>query len=88
MKKNKKAQRVTTEGLSRNQNFIIAGGKSKGFDGFNYAENTLKMQVVCDECAVPLQLYGQNFIESYTVGKANLLRCLCDIHADEMEVNA
>ena len=43
---------------------------------------------VCDECARPLNLYGENFIETYTNGKANILRCLCDLHADEMEVNA
>ncbi len=43
---------------------------------------------VCDECARPLRLYGENFIETYTNGKANILRCLCDLHADEMEVNA
>lgn len=40
---------------------------------------------VCDECARPLHLYGENFIETYTNGKANILRCLCDLHADEME---
>ncbi len=43
---------------------------------------------VCDECARPLCFYGENFIETYTNGKVNILRCLCDIHADEMEVNA
>jgi len=43
---------------------------------------------VCDECARPLHLYGENFIETYTNGKANILRCLCDLHANEMEVNA
>ena len=43
---------------------------------------------VCDECCRPLHLYGENFIETYTNGKVNTLRCLCDIHADEMEVNA
>ena len=42
---------------------------------------------VCDECARPLQLYGANFIESYSNGRVNILRCLCDLHADEMEVN-
>ena len=46
------------------------------------------MAFVCDECACPLHLYGENFIETYTNGKANILRCLCDLHADEMEVNA
>ncbi len=42
---------------------------------------------VCDECARPLSLYGENFIETYTNGTANILRCLCDLHADEMGVN-
>jgi len=44
------------------------------------------MAFVCDECSRPLHLYGENFIETYTGGKANILRCLCDLHADEMEV--
>lgn len=37
---------------------------------------------VCDECAAPLSLYGANFIESYSKGSANVLRCLCDLHAE------
>ncbi len=45
------------------------------------------MAFVCDECARPLHLYGENLIETYTDGKANILRCLCDLHADEMEVD-
>ncbi len=43
-------------------------------------------RIVCDECAAPLHLYGENFIESYINGRANVLRCLCDLHADELEV--
>jgi hypothetical protein len=43
---------------------------------------------VCDVCALPLSLYGANFIETYSNGRVNILRCLCDLHADEMEVNA
>jgi hypothetical protein len=42
------------------------------------------MQIPCDECALPLSLYGSNFIESYTAGQANVLRALCDRHAAEM----
>ncbi len=41
---------------------------------------------VCDECARPLHLYGENFIETYINGEANILRCLCDLHADEFEL--
>ncbi len=44
------------------------------------------LRLVCDECAAPLHLYGENFIESYTEGRANSLRCLCDLHADELGV--
>jgi hypothetical protein len=44
------------------------------------------LRLVCDECARPLHLYGQNFIEGYTDGRANILRCLCDVHAAELEV--
>ncbi len=36
---------------------------------------------VCDECSIPLHLGGENFIESYSNGRANILRCLCDTHA-------
>ncbi len=43
-----------------------------------------KTAFVCDTCALPLNLYGENFIESYHNGKVNTLRCLCDIHAAEM----
>ena len=39
---------------------------------------------VCDECSAPLHLYGANFIETYTNGKVNILRCLCDLHAQEL----
>jgi hypothetical protein len=39
---------------------------------------------VCDECALPLRLYGANFIENYSYGHANTLRCLCDLHAAEL----
>jgi hypothetical protein len=45
----------------------------------------------CDECSLPLLLYGENFIETYSTGRANILRCLCDLHAEEfglLEVNA
>jgi len=52
MNKNKKAQRVTTEGLSRNQNQINAGGIEKHFDVFNYAENGNEKQ--CQKCNPPL----------------------------------
>ncbi len=40
-------------------------------------------RLVCDECAAPLHLYGENFIESYCNGRANILKCLCDLHAAE-----
>jgi hypothetical protein len=45
------------------------------FDGFS---------LFCDECSSPLWLYGANFIESYSNGYANTLRCLCDLHAEEL----
>lgn len=40
---------------------------------------------VCDECAMPLSLYGENFVETYTDYGVNPLRCLCDLHAAEFE---
>jgi len=42
------------------------------------------LRLVCDECAAPLHIYGENFIESYTNGRANILKCLCDLHAAEL----
>ena len=42
--------------------------------------------LVCDECCAPLHLYGENFIESYAEGQANILRCFCDLCAAELEV--
>jgi hypothetical protein len=57
----------------------------------NNKSNQNKFQLnssVCDECCLPMRLYGENFIESYTNGHANTLRCLCDLHAAElMEVS-
>ena len=41
------------------------------------------MRLFCDECSVPLWLYGENFFETYTNGTANILRCLCDLCAAE-----
>ncbi len=41
---------------------------------------------VCDDCCLPLHLYGANFIETYSGGKVNILRCLCDTHAEEFEL--
>jgi hypothetical protein len=37
----------------------------------------------CDECCLPLRLYGENHIKSYTGGQSNILRALCDSHAAE-----
>jgi hypothetical protein len=44
------------------------------------------LRLVCDECAAPLWLYGENFIDSYTDGRANILRCLCDLCADALDL--
>jgi hypothetical protein len=41
------------------------------------------MRLACDECALPLRLYGENFIESHANGRATLLKALCDSHAAE-----
>jgi uncharacterized protein YmfQ (DUF2313 family) len=40
----------------------------------------------CDECALPLRIYGENFVETYSNGRVNILRCLCDLHAEEFEL--
>ncbi len=90
-KKGKASRRAAAKAFQSN-NLISLGGKQKSFDVFDYAEGATKTQVnsvcddVCDECALPLKLYGSNYIESYTNGRANILRCLCDLHADEWEV--
>ncbi len=39
------------------------------------------LRLVCDECALPLHLYGENFFDSYNNGRANILRVLCDLCA-------
>jgi hypothetical protein len=41
---------------------------------------------ICDECALPLRLYGEAFIESCGNGRGGILRSLCDSHAAESEV--
>jgi hypothetical protein len=38
---------------------------------------------VCDECSLPLRLYGENHIKSCAGGQSNILRTLCDSHAVE-----
>ncbi len=43
---------------------------------------TLK-HIICDECARPLRLYGENFNDSNTNGSANPPLGLCDTHAAE-----
>ncbi len=48
-------------------------------NNFQFAD----MRLVCDECCLPIHLYGENFIETYTDGKVNTLRVLCDLHAEE-----
>jgi hypothetical protein len=49
---NAKAPRVTTEGLSENQNQINAGGIEKSFDVFHDTETAAKLQ--CLKCNPPL----------------------------------
>jgi hypothetical protein len=41
------------------------------------------LSFACDECSLPLQIYGENYIETYTDGQANPLRCFCNTHAEE-----
>ncbi len=56
-----------------------ATGKNADEPSFRFTD----LRLVCDECAAPLWLYGENFIETYTNGRANLLKCLCDLCAAE-----
>jgi len=81
--------------MKRNEKGISAKDALKnleqGLTMNNNTSNQNKFQFnltafVCDECALPLRLYGANFIENYSYGHANTLRCLCDLHADEMGV--
>jgi hypothetical protein len=37
----------------------------------------------CDECNLPLRIYGANYVESHTDGRSSLLKALCDSHASE-----
>jgi hypothetical protein len=39
--------------------------------------------LTCDECCLPLYLYGENYIEVHANGRAYLLKALCNSHADE-----
>jgi hypothetical protein len=43
-------------------------------------------RLVCDECCLPLHLYGRDFIESYIDEQAELLPSLCDLHLSELEL--
>jgi hypothetical protein len=64
--------------------------KGCDFQYKTYGQSKLSHTIsfACDECSLPLQLYGENYIETYTDGKVNVLRVLCDLHAEETEVNA
>ncbi len=39
--------------------------------------------LACDECALPLRIYGENYIESHADGRAYLLKAFCNSHAEE-----
>jgi hypothetical protein len=43
---------------------------------------TLKIKWVCDECCMPLSLYGENMILTLE-GDIFITRMLCDLHAFE-----
>jgi hypothetical protein len=62
--------------------------KLHGFQCKTYGKSKFSSTIsfACDECNLPLQLYGENYIETYTDGKVNVLRALCDLHADEFEL--
>ncbi len=67
--------------------------KGCDFQSITYGQSKVSHTTTfaCDECALPLHLYGENYIETYTDGKVNVLRVLCDLHAEEfgfLEVNA
>ncbi len=69
-------QRLTKKTNSKGESFSMSN-----------ITTTLK-EIQIDFCFAPLRLYGENFIDSYTSGEANILRCLCDTHAEERGVNA
>jgi hypothetical protein len=64
-------------------NLNVSGFQSKTFGQSKLSQTTA---FACDECSLPLQLYGENYIETYTDGKVNVLRVLCDLHAEETGV--
>jgi hypothetical protein len=64
---------ITLKSVSQNKRNL-----QRNFD-FRFDE----MHLVCDECCAPLWLAGANFIESHTNGRANVMRALCDLHAEE-----
>ncbi len=45
-------------------------------------EGNLKIQFVCDECCLPLSLYGENVILS-VYNDEFITHLFCDLHADE-----
>lgn len=46
-------------------------------------KSSLDIRFVCDECCLPLDLYGENTIQS-SVGSRIITRKLCDLHAQEI----
>jgi hypothetical protein len=56
------------------------------FDGQDADGPTFRFTGVglaCDECNLPLRIYGENYVESHTDGRSSLLKALCDSHAAE-----
>ncbi len=97
MKKNERAVATNNGSILRTEKRTKKSIQKENRFAMSNSTTTLKeiqidfrfagQRLVCDECARPLHLYGENFVETYTGGKVNVLRCLCDLHAEEMGVN-
>ncbi len=59
--------------------FTFFDDQSAGVPTFRFTG----VPLACDECALPLYLYGENYVESHTGGRAYLRKALCNSHAAE-----
>ncbi len=77
--KPKKLQLNSNFGNQTPQITASRAGENAGVPSFCF----IGMRLVCDECSLPLKLYGENHHDTYTNDAANPLLSLCDICAAE-----
>jgi hypothetical protein len=77
--KNEKNQIIFNVGSRPPSITVTAFGGQKAGEPRSF----IGMRLTCDECCLPLYLYGENFVEARSNGRSYLRKALCDSHAAE-----